>query len=239
MKALEKACWVKTYKEEKGMDARPTTYIVNGCRGATDRGCPRALPVEADWLERLGKVVEDAGWPEFLLHAQKDASPAGPKKHTHFRIAVAACPNGCSRPHIADLGLIRAVRPTVNPDSCIGCGVCRQVCPDGAIRMNNKLPVIDREVCQRCGRCIAACPSHSLLPEHEGWRVLVGGHLGRHPRLGLELPGASFGTYSGDEVESLLHRMVCLYMRHSNGKGRFGNVLEERGGAEVLFQGGE
>ena len=43
--------------------------------------------------------------------------------------------------------------------------------------------------CQKCGRCIAVCPSGTIKQGQKGFRVQLGGRLGRHPRLGMELPG--------------------------------------------------
>ena len=41
---------------------------------------------------------------------------------------------------------------------CIGCGLCGKNCPEGAITMENNLPVIDHNKCTRCGTCVEKCP---------------------------------------------------------------------------------
>ena len=58
----------------------------------------------------------------------------------------------------AGSGLLAAV----DPEKCDGCGVCRDVCPDGAISVDQTAQ-IDREGCTGCGRCVAECPQGALV----------------------------------------------------------------------------
>lgn len=41
---------------------------------------------------------------------------------------------------------------------CIGCGLCAKNCPQGAITMENNLPIIDYSKCTGCKVCVAKCP---------------------------------------------------------------------------------
>lgn len=45
-----------------------------------------------------------------------------------------------------------------SPVRCIGCGVCRSVCPEGAIRDDG---TIDRDLCTGCFKCIDVCYAES------------------------------------------------------------------------------
>lgn len=52
------------------------------------------------------------------------------------------------------------------PEKCTGCGVCRNLCPHHAVRMETDAegflsPVIDAQLCSGCGLCRKRCPQNS------------------------------------------------------------------------------
>ena len=50
----------------------------------------------------------------------------------------------------------------VDPDVCIGCEACIDVCPVQAIEMQGDVAVIDPEKCTQAGPCIDACPVEAI-----------------------------------------------------------------------------
>ncbi len=48
-----------------------------------------------------------------------------------------------------------------DPGECIDCGVCIDICPEGAISTKNRY-FIDRERCTLCWKCVETCPSGAL-----------------------------------------------------------------------------
>ena len=50
---------------------------------------------------------------------------------------------------------------TVNEAECVGCGACADVCPEGAITVDD-IAVIDASKCVDCGSCVDECPSSAI-----------------------------------------------------------------------------
>ncbi len=50
----------------------------------------------------------------------------------------------------------------INYDKCTNCGVCAQVCPYEAVRLENNKYVINKVVCEGCLTCTLACPEKAI-----------------------------------------------------------------------------
>ena len=199
----------------------PLTYDVIACRGIEPGRCPNGLTLVHGFAEAVTRTIEESGWPVFL----QDNVKGRIRHHHQFRASVAACANGCSRPHIVDIGFIAAEYPVVKPELCIGCGKCVRACPDQAITPDGKGVQIAGGVCLGCGKCIRVCEQSALVPVSTGYRVLVGGKLGRRPRLGRELSG----VFSPEEALGVLSKSLQFVMDNYAHGRNLGTIMENVG----------
>ena len=59
-------------------------------------------------------------------------------------------------------GAILRTRPYLKADMCVGCGICANICPAKAIKIENKKALIDRKTCIRCFCCQEFCPKSAM-----------------------------------------------------------------------------
>ena len=57
--------------------------------------------------------------------------------------------------------------PWVDKDGCVGCGICVEKCPVGAISMEDGKAKINMEECIHCGICHSACPNEAVRHDSE------------------------------------------------------------------------
>jgi Fe-S-cluster-containing hydrogenase component 2 len=51
----------------------------------------------------------------------------------------------------------------VDDNRCLGCGICADVCPRGAIALRDGRASINQELCDQCEACAGACPQGAIL----------------------------------------------------------------------------
>ena len=200
------------------MEKEVRGFQVEGCFGPA--GCPnRAVSDSEALIADIESVCRDA---DFLGFLKKTVS--GPLKfHHEFRITLADCPNACSQPQIKDVGIIGAASPRIAEAPCNACEACVSSCKEGAVSLDGDplSPVIDSRRCLACGRCMAVCPTGTLVVGDAGYRVHVGGKLGRHPRLATPLPG----IYTAGQVVEIVRACIALYKERSRDGQRFGELI--------------
>ncbi len=199
-----------------GMAAEVKGYQLELCFGPG--GCPNTIMAATPLSERIEQVLREAD----LLGSLKSKGIRDLKHHHEFRVAIAECPNACSQVQIKDVGIIAAQRPMVGTEPCSACNGCVTACREGAIRIDaTPRPTIDQSRCVACGQCIPACPTGTLVSGMHGWRVQLGGKLGRHPQLARELPG----IYDAATVIDIVAACLELYKSRDRAGERFGAVL--------------
>lgn len=63
---------------------------------------------------------------------------------------------------MAELESGRKAAAFVQTDRCTGCGICADVCPANAIRIN-KHAVVSPQLCIACAACVSECPSEAII----------------------------------------------------------------------------
>ena len=211
VKAAQARFMSKMGKDIKG-------YQVDTCFGPS--GCSNPANSCDALVEKIASLLNDAD----LLNFLKNRVQGDLKYHHEFRVTLAECPNACSQPQIKDVGIIGAVVPEVTDKDCTGCEACIEACIEKCITLDSKknIPVIDRKRCLKCGKCIQVCLSEALAPGQKGFRVQLGGKLGRHPKLAVELEG----IFSEEEVLHLVKNCIDYYKKHSKRGERFAEIFD-------------
>jgi len=193
-------------------------FQVETCFGSSD--CPNSTTDISRLTDRIEKTLSKENMKGFLKEKVK-----GPLKfHHEFRASISGCPNACSRPQIADIGIISVCTPEITKENCNGCGDCKIVCKEDAISLISGIAEVDKSKCLLCGQCVKACPSGAIGEAVKGFKILIGGKLGRHPRLAMEVPG----IFNLEETVNIIKRLISFYKENCLKGERFAEVLENK-----------
>lgn len=135
-------------------------FQVETCFGTAE--CPNRALDCSGITEELEEILSRRVLKSFL----KERLTGPPKIHHELRVSLSCCPNACSRPQIADIGIIRARRPCLTDEPCSHCGACIEACREEALILDERRdrPVLVEKKCLCCGQCIRVCPSGTLKP---------------------------------------------------------------------------
>ena len=200
-----------------GMASEIKGYQIDTCFGAS--GCPNRAVVCDQLLQKIESLVKGKDLLGFLnKRVEGDL-----KFHHEFRITLADCPNACSQPQIKDIGIIGACAPQLTEEPCTLCEACVEACKENAITLitEKECPQIEFTRCLYCGKCMKVCPTGTISQGAKGYRVQLGGKLGRHPQLAKELPG----IYGEHQVLQIVKDCLHFYTQNSKHGERFGQIL--------------
>lgn len=108
------------------------------------------IPAKAEGLTLFGRPA-DFSVPDFKnIETPSSLSFVGQEDRTIARLEKAL------------LGKILSTRPQLHRELCVGCGVCRNICPAHAIVIAQGKAHIDRDKCIRCFCCQEFCPKSAM-----------------------------------------------------------------------------
>ncbi len=145
-----------------------------------------------------------------------------------FKIAVGGCPNNCVKPDLNDLGIIGQRVPEIDRSKCRGCKICQveKACPIRVARMQDDKITINPAECNHCGRCIAKCPFGAVNESAVGYKVYIGGRLGKRVASGQPLDKV---FTSEDEVVELVERAILFFRDEGQSGERFADTIARLG----------
>jgi benzoyl-CoA 2,3-epoxidase subunit A len=107
----------------------------------------------------------------------------------------------------------------IDPEICIRCYTCEEVCPIDAITHNEDNVVVDASKCDFCMACIAPCPTGSI----DEWRVVMEPYSLEEQMEWTELPAqgdiASGTEGTGGDIEALEDSIEKLLADAHSGTG--------------------
>jgi len=204
-------------------------FVINTCRAEpSDRNIdPQALKPE---LERKLRDLNVTAVMADKLGLKRPVST-----HHRFVVAVAGCAAGCSTPEGRNFGIAGVVRPQVTDAKCTECYACVDACRQHAIVIRRGRPEIANAVCDFCGRCTKVCPSGSIAAAEKGYRVFVGGRLGRFHQPGFVL----FRLTDKQTMMNALGAVIGLIHDEAQGEENLSELMKRLGPAPLyqrIFQ---
>lgn len=185
---------------------------MNICGGI--RGCKRTFFDDMEIAKLFYRVLEESN----ILRTIEETR--GTRRNSSIKAAISGCPNSCSRPQVQDLSIVGYNKPKLTDQECIKCGKCEKECVLDLITVNENIN-INMDECIGCGKCISACPTGSIDKGEEGYRILVGGRLGKDPSL-----ARIYGEFTNlKDLENGLEEVLEKFKKCLENGVRFSDIL--------------
>ena len=193
-------------------------FLIDICRA--EKGCEHAQGDVEELREKLKELLRDINLTARLKQKINETI----RFHHLLKIAISGCTNGCAQPQIRDIGIILTGHPAIEKASCTGCGNCVKACKEYALeQIEDEIPAINYQKCLACGDCILECPLEAIVHKKRGFRLMVGGKLGRHPVLAKE-----WGEFiSVNEVINEIEDLLEAYLNSASGEEKIATWLRK------------
>jgi MinD superfamily P-loop ATPase len=126
------------------------------------------------------------------------------------RVVLADCDAEAPNDHLffgeaeveSEVTVVESLCASVDARTCSACGLCRDACQFGAVRVLGASALVFEELCHGCGLCVDVCPSHAVAEVPR--RI---GEVSTHVAPGLEHLTLVSGTLDVGQVKtpSVIH----------------------------------
>lgn len=131
-----------------------------------DAVCARLIGLSPEEIPTLTLAREEGLLEGDRLFGDADALALADFRNIAVKSSLQFAGNGKSLFHRLKGKFFAAAlrsKPTLRKKDCVGCGLCKNVCPASAIVIKNKKAVIDRDLCIRCFCCQEFCPKSAMV----------------------------------------------------------------------------
>ena len=133
------------------------TIIADGLKGTDET----EVPINGEFVRsaKIGRAIMDADIIVSLTHfkGHEGTGFGGALKNLGMGSGSFA---GKKEMHTSE-------KPKVQPEVCVGCGVCADNCAHGGVFIEDGCAVIDHARCVGCGRCVGVCPTGAMIPAED------------------------------------------------------------------------
>jgi electron transport complex protein RnfB len=144
------------------IDMRKDTKSVAVLCSSKDKG--KAVKAVCDvGCIACGICAKNCPFEAITMDAENNLPVIDMLKCRDCRVCVEKCPQKSIKPRDA-----RAKVAVVNPDECIGCGICTRVCKFEAVTGDKKSAhTVDAEKCRGCEACVEKCPKKAIKIQYK------------------------------------------------------------------------
>ncbi|RJQ40976.1 MAG: hypothetical protein C4555_00635 [Dehalococcoidia bacterium] len=203
-------------------------FNIELCTGETS-SCRNRIIELAALKEAVAQKLRGCRVSEIVADLHRDDERIMP--HHRFIVSISGCPNGCTGPEAKPFGVHGVSRPMVTDVPCSECFICADRCLRGAIIIKDGGPAINRDLCDMCENCVKGCTTGTLASEKKGYRIMVGGMVGRFHQFGAEL----FKIVDKDTLMAALEASIKTLRDEARGYENLTKITN-RVGVAPIFQ---